>query len=300
MSRSRSYRCLKSFADSRTNKALQNNSDAFYNYFERLMNMWLVSIKYENLPETMDARFLNLCLLTQGSFLVFNDDEIGIIATRWTTSGNFDIYDTPIGREAYTVNQKAYHNHLTDKDSVIVYDNYLRTPAIYQLMRYAERLANLDRIIDVNANLLKYGAVIQCQESQRMTMENLMMQYSGDVPLIFADKDLDLSGINVIKFDIENNTMELQALKKEIWTEALNYIGIEAFSSDKKERVVSGETTGNDGNVEACRNTRMLMSTECWDKVNKMFGTEVVPVWNSDMHSAINTPEDFDIGGARL
>ena len=301
MSRKRQHRnTLPNFSNSLLDNALAENTDAYYCYLERLVNMWLVSLKYENLPETIDPRFLNMTLLYNGSYVVFEDELLGLVAMKYTMSGGFDIYEIPNKRHAYTVNG-PYKRTLDHSNSVIVYNNYLRSPSFYQLSRYAERLAKIDRTIDSNASLLKFGAFIQCEESQLLTMKNLMAKWDGNDPITFGDPSLDLDTLKVLKFDVPNNTLELQTLKKEIWVEALNFIGIEAFTSDKKERLVANETGGNDGNIESCRNTRLESAIESWDKINKMFGTNVIPKWNSTLNSNVNTdlfsPEDIERGG---
>lgn len=63
------------------------------------------------------------------------------------------MYRIPVNRRAYAVN--GYQRNLNNKDSVIIYNNYLHTNSRLDAVMFAKRLYNLDRAIDVNANAQK-------------------------------------------------------------------------------------------------------------------------------------------------
>ena len=68
---------------------------------------------------------------------------------------------------------------------------------------------------------------------------------------------------------------KLNILKRQIWNEALTFLGIENVSSDKKERLVSDEVETNLGAVAAQRYTLLNSRREAAEKINKMFGTNI-------------------------
>ena len=63
---------------------------------------------------------------------------MGYLALRCMIGGRWNVYDIPTERTAYAVN--GYQNRLNPEDSVIIYNNMIRTPSITEIETYAERL----------------------------------------------------------------------------------------------------------------------------------------------------------------
>ncbi|WP_459610317.1 hypothetical protein, partial [Enterobacter asburiae] len=55
--------------------------------------------------------------------------------------------------------------------------------------------------------------LLQCSDKQRLTLQNLYMQYDGNAPFIFADKNLDIGGLKAIKTDSAFGADKLEDLK---------------------------------------------------------------------------------------
>jgi hypothetical protein len=248
--------------------ALMNNK-TFLQYYNRLVELSLNVFEWKNLPDSIDPRFLELTLFGDGMSVFFKDDVMGYLALQVMISGELDVYRIPIKRNAYAVN--GYHNSLTNNNSVIIFNNYTHTNSQLDIEMYAQRLYEAERAIDVNVKQQKTPKIIKCSESQRLVMENLMKQYNGNEPFIFGDKDLDTTEIK--PFDISSPFVadKLQILKRQIWNEALTYIGIENSNTEKKERLVTDEIQSNLGGVEAQRFTRLNARKDACKKINTMF-----------------------------
>ena len=74
--------------------------------------------EWKNLPDTVDARFLELALFNNGYALYFNDETIGDLCLECMVAGRLNVYRIPIFRRAYSVN--GYQAERTEKDSVII------------------------------------------------------------------------------------------------------------------------------------------------------------------------------------
>ena len=140
---------------------------------------------------------------------------------------------------------------------------------------YARRLYEIERTIDVNVKAQKTPILIRATENQRLTMKNLYMQYDGNEPFIFGDKQLDMDGIKVLKTDAPYVADKLNILKRQIWNEALTYLGIENSNTEKRERLVSDEITSNLGGVAAQRFCRLNARRKAAEQINKMFGLNI-------------------------
>lgn len=263
------------------------NNKTYIDYYDRLMELALNVFEWENLPPTVDERFLELTLYEMGYCLYFNDPLIGDLALTCTIGGRLDVYRIPILRRAYAVN--GYNKMCSTRDSVLIFNNYLHTPTLLTIELFARRLYEIERAIDVNVKGQKTPKAILSSEQQRLTMKNLFMQYDGNEPFIFGDKNLDIEGIKSLDIGSPFVADKLQILKHQIWNEALTFLGIENSNQDKKERLVSDEVGSNYGNVEAQRNVMLNARRQAVKKINSMFGTDINVKFRSNLATMVNT-----------
>ena len=260
------------------------NNQTYRQYFNRLSELSMSMFEWKNLPDSIDERFLELTLFQDGQAVFFKDDELGYLCLQVAVNGGFNVYRIPINRRAYAVN--GYQKNLTDKDSVIIYNNYMRTNSLLDVRMFSERLYNLDRAIDVNANAQKTPILIRCEESQRLTMLNLYKEYDGNAPLIHGDKGLSNKPLEVLQTGAPFVADKLQQLKSQIWNEALTYLGISNINFQKKERMVSDEVTRNLGGVIASRHSRLEMRRKACNEINRMFGLDIWCDYREDFREA--------------
>lgn len=262
------------------------NNKTYIDYYNRLMEMALNVFEWKNLPGTVDERFLEMALYEHGYCVYFNDEFVGDLALTCTIGGQLDVYRIPILRRAYA--QNGYNKLLSSKDSVLIFNNYLHTPTSLTIELFARRLYEIERTIDVNVKAQKTPNLILSSEQQRLTMQNLYMQYDGNEPFIFGDKNMDFDGIKSLKTDAPFVADKLQILKHQIWNEALTFCGIENSNADKKERLVSDEVGSNYGNIEAQRNVMLNARRQAVKKINKMFGTNIEVGFRSNLLTMVN------------
>lgn len=262
------------------------NNYTYMQYYNRLTELAVSMFKWENLPETVDERYLELALFQDGQAVYFRDEVMGDLALQVTISGKLNVYRIPINRRAYAVN--GYQKQLTDKDSVIIFNNYLHTNNKLDVEMFAKRLYNLDRAIDVNANAQKTPYFVQCEESERLTFKNLYKQVDGNEPIIYGNKGLDMNSLKVLRTDAPYVADKLYTLKTQIWNEALTYLGISNTNVVKKERLISDEVTRSMGGVIASRYSRLESRRQAADKINKMFGTNIEVNFREDYRELDN------------
>lgn len=256
------------------------NNRTYLQYVQHLTELSISMFKYENLPDSVDWRYLEVTLFEKGQCLWFRDEVMGDVVMMFANNGPFNIYKIPINRRAYAIN--GYQNDLDDTNSVIIYNNLIRTNSILDVKMYARRLYNLDRAIDVNANAQKTPVLISCDETQRLTLLNLYKEFDGNAPVIFGDKALDISALKVLKTDAPYVADKLFTLKTETWNEALTRLGISNVSYQKKERMVSDEVMRSQGGIIASRYSRLEARRQAIDKINDMFNLNVEVNYRED------------------
>lgn len=265
--------------------ALLNNR-TYLQYYNRLLELAINMYEWKNLPDTIDERFLELTLFSDGMAVFFRDDILGDLCLQCMIGGNIDVYRIPIERTAYATN--GYQMHLNNTNSVIIFNNYTHTNSMLDIEMFARRLYEIDRTIDVNVKAQKTPVLIRATENQRLTLKNLYMQYDGNEPFIFGDKNLDMDGIKALKTDAPYVADKLNILKRQIWNEALTYLGIENSNTEKKERLVSDEVTTNLGGVEAQRFCRLNARRQAAKQINKMFGLNIQVDFRQDKQTVDN------------
>ena len=264
--------------------SLQMNVQNYAFYTERLTELALSMFEWKNLPETIDSRFLELTLFSDGSAIFFNDEELGFLCLQVALNGTFNVYRIPIERRAYAIN--GYQKQLNIDNSVIIYNNLVRTNTEPCVRRYAKRLSDLDATIDINAKAQKTPILITCTEQQRLTMLNLYKEYDGNSPVIFGDKNLDIKGMQVLKTDAPYVADKIYELKNNIWNEALTFLGISNLNVQKKERLITDETIRSQGGTIASRYSRLNARRQACEEINRMFGLDIWVDYREDYREA--------------
>ena len=262
-------------------ESLQGNNRTYGHYLERLTELAITMFEWKNLPDSIDERFLELILFTDGQAVFFKDKELDeFLGLQVLVNGRLDVYRVPINRRAFAIG--GYQYPLTNKDSVIIYNNYLRTNSYRMCVMFAKRLYNLDRIIGVNSNAQKTPVLLKTSEQQRLSLLNAYKEWDGNQPVIYGDKSLDTKAFGVLKTDAPYISDKLYQLKVQYWNEALTYLGISNLNMQKKERLVSDEVTRSQGGVIASRYSRLEARRQAARKINKMFGLNIEVDYRED------------------
>lgn len=276
--------------DKRFNESAALNNGTYRFYYDRLTELALSVFEWVNLPPTVDPRFLELSLFTTGQAVFFEDEVLGYLALKNAGGGPMNVYDVPVRRRAYGNN--GYQRPLTEEDSVIIYNNYLRTPDERAVSLFARRLYNLDRAIDVNANAQKTPVLILCDETERLSMLNLYQQFDGNEPFIFGSKGLNPKGLSVLNTGAPLVAPQLYDLKSKIWNEALTYIGISNVTYNKRERLISSEVEREQGGIVASRYSKLAARRQACDQINAMFGLDIWCNFRGESEESGAFPQD--------
>lgn len=275
-------------------QSAKRNNATYLQYYMRLAELAMSMFEWKNLPDTVDARFLELTLFEDGQIVFFKDEELGYLCLQCAVNGGFNVYRIPTNRRAYAVN--GYQKNLTENDSVIIYNNFLRTNSMLDVRNFAERLYNIDRAIDVNINAQKTPILIKCDEQQRLTMLNTYQQYDGNQPVIFGDKALNTNAFQVLNTGAPLVADKLYTLKTQLWNECLTYLGISNINVQKKERLITDEVTRNQGGTIASRYARLEARRQACDQINRMFGLDIECNYREDYRNIADDLENKEIG----
>lgn len=265
------------------------NNRTYVQYVNRLTELAISMFEWSGLPESVDSRYIELHLFSNGCMVYFDDEVMGNLCLDCTYNGGLDVYGYPILRRAYS-SYNGYNRLLKNSNSVIIWNNLLHIPSEADIRAYARRLWMLDRIIDVNANAQKTPILVQGNEKQRLSLINLYKEYDGNAPVIFGDSSLNTEGLKSISTGAPYVADRIYELKTQIWNEALTYLGISNINIQKKERLITDEVTRNQGGTVASRYSRLEARRQAVERINDMFGTNIKVNYREDYQEI--EPED--------
>ena len=257
------------------------NSETYFDYVERFKKICLSMFEWVNLPESMNARYLEECLYYKGQASLLKDELYGFINTQCASNGYLNIYGLPSSLNCYSYQYNSIRNLYTgldgseDKDCVLVMNNWQRIPTASTIELFCQRLAEAEMTAQVNIKAQKTPVLIVVDENQRLMMENLYSQYDGNRPFIMGDKnqvgDGVVKSVNTGAPFIADKIMEY---KKQIWNEALTYLGVNTLQTEKKERLITDEASSNNELINLNLQSMLVPRQEACKQFNKLFGLE--------------------------
>lgn len=301
------YRQNYKFVDS----ALVNDL-TFTDYLNRFKKVALSVFEWVNLPKSMNAQWLEKCLYYNGMATLLKDKNYGFINTNCSTNGKLNIYGLPTNLNCYSfeyqTNRKLYTGLMTELteaqkeareyyECILVQNNWDRTPTAGSMELFALRLYEAERTADVNIKSQKTPVMVLVDEEQRLMMENLYNQYDGNRPFIFGDKkQLGSDILRAIKTDAPYIADKIMDYKKEIWNEALTFLGINNIMVDKKERLITDEANSNNELINLNLQSYLAPRQEACRQFNEKFGftgtdKEISVRVRSDLHNIIKNTQ---------
>lgn len=263
------------------------NNFTWSNWFNRFYDLAISSISWENLPLSIPPEFIEKVLFYDGKIIFFNDPAMGLTALPFVSENIPNVYGYPTTRRAYSVGNPYTKGGLTDDNSVICYNNNSKTNSVDDIVLFAQKLTDIERSIEVNVRAQKTPVVIMTDDdSQKLTYINAWEQYDGNKPVLFLRNSFNLDKFNVQIPTQEYKADKLFALKRQTFEEMLTYLGIEANTNEKSERMITNEIQSNLGATEAFRKSRIMSRSYAVDKINRMFGTNIKVRFNSQLFLA--------------
>ena len=279
------------------------NSQTYWDYVDRFKKICLSMFEWVNLPETMNARYLEECLYYKGQAAMLKDEKYGYINTQCASNGYLNIYGLPTELNCYSFGYQAIRKLYTglegteDKDCVLVMNNWQRITTCATIELFCQRLAEAEMTASVNIKAQKTPVLIVVDENQRLMMENLYAQYDGN--------QLGANAIQSINTGAPFIADKVMEYKKQIWNEALTFLGINTLQTEKKERLITDEASSNNELINLNLQSMLIPRQEAAEQFNKLFGltgkNKISVRLRSDLFNIIKQEEsvitDFNSNG---
>lgn len=253
-------------------KAAFGNTQTYNYYYTRMRNIAMSVYKWEGLPESCNARFLEKQLYYRGLAAFVPDENFGILSLPVNPCNTINIYDESLQYTAFSVN---YEKTFDRSEIILIRNNLTCVPTDFVVRQFAYRLYECERAIDTNIAAQKTPVLIVCDDKQRFTMKNLYMQYDGNAPVIFGDKSLNPEALRVLKTDAPFIADKLAMHRAGIWSDFLTFIGVSNVGVEKRERLTESESTANSAFYGISAELGLLTRREAADELSKMIKAPV-------------------------
>ena len=259
--------------------AILMNNQTYVDYLERMKKICLSIFDWQNLPESMNARFIEMCLYYNGQAALLYDENYGFINTMAADGGYINLYGLPteINCYSYRFNQRR-SLYMVDtgeeknKECILVMNNYERVPTAATITLFAYRLAEAQRVADTNLNSQKYPLLLTTDQRQLFTLKKIYEEYDGNTPVIFADKNIiSPDALKAIKTDAPFIVNDIMDYKREIWNEFLTFMGLQNLN-EKRERMITNEVDSNNELVNLNLQALLIPRKEACRQFNEKYG----------------------------
>ena len=278
---------------SETDLAMAINNKTYIDYLDRLKLLAVSLFKWKGLDDVAGfgaSRFLELSLYENGRACFVKDESKGYLALKVNPMDKLNVYNLPVKVLAWSI---GYNKTYAFDDVVYIMNNELELPTANTLSLFAYRLYETERTIDTNLIAQKTPILIEGDTKTILTLKNVYMQYSGNTPFIFGNKQFDISNkLNVLKTDAPYLVDKLELHKHEIWNEALTYLGIDNANTDKKERLITDEVESNNDLISYYLNCFYKTRKQACDLINARYKLNIEIELNKEITNLLNISED--------
>lgn len=273
--------------------AMLVNNKTMIDYLDRLKMLATSLFTWKNLDKycgTGASRFLELALYENGRGVFVKDDELGYLALKVNPSDKLNVYNLPTKVMAWSI---GYNKNYDFDDVVYIMNNEIEKPTSEFIELFAYRLYETERTIDINLNAQKTPVLIEGDTKTILTLKQVYMSYTGNIPFVFGNKQFDISNkLNVLKTDAPYLIDKLDNHKHQIFNDVLTVLGIQNANTDKKERLITDEVNSNDELIKYYLNCFYKTRKKACEEINKKFNLDIDIELNKDVINLLNQTEN--------
>lgn len=224
------------------------------------------------LPEGIEERHIETPLFEKGFAAFFRDPDMDFMCLPARHNGQLNVYHDPLGFIAYG---NGYQKEFAADQCVIIENNKLRLNTHDFILFYSNKLAEIERTMDVNVKACKTPIVFACDDKDVLTVKRVFQEVDGNTPAIFADRNLNLDSVHVFDTKAKFMGIELRDLEHAIEGDLLTFLGQNNVSVEKKERLITDEANANNQLIQSFFDLQLEARERACEAINEKFGLSV-------------------------
>lgn len=235
--------------------------------------------KYDNLPDTIPARIIELYLQCNGHLcFARRPDTDELYVYTGGLGGEPDVYYMPT---IYTVSNPAQNfskNFVIGKECIVVPNDDLYLGLLPLFHRYAYNLAENELsllVMDINTRIV---SLISASDDRTIESAKKFLSDIEQGKLGVISENAFLDGIKSQPYTSTGGRTSLKDLieyEQYLHASWYNEIGLDANFNMKRERLTSAETQMNVDGLLPLVDDMLECRTKAIEKVNEMFGTDI-------------------------
>lgn len=268
------------------------NYRRIYDYYKMLaLNMFT----WENLPETMDSRYIENALYENGLCLVNDDKDLGLISVPCSFGANMNINgeSTEVITSGY--NYVKTVKYINNDNCVLIRNNDLAKPTRDYIANYAERMLEVEMCIRANINQQKFPWFINASEKTKKSLEIIFDKVENFEPFILANREImGENPLEVLTMSTPYVADKLNSYKYELEREILSFLSLNN-NFEKKERLLTDEVNSNNDFIHTNAMLMYKVRLQACEQINKKFGLNVRVLPNKEMISKYYVDEENEV-----
>lgn len=275
---------------------------SYIRYFlARLQSMF----KYDGLPETIPAKWLEHYLLTNGNALIAQADDGELYAFTGGLGGDPNVYYIPnnyIVANPYLNLTKTYSidSGVNKGDAVLIYNDTYSQGLLPMLNRYCSQLVENDITLSIADILARATINISAADDKTKNSAELWLKRLREGKLSVIAEKAFIEGLNIREFkDVADSLIPLIEYHQYIKASLFNELGLNSNYNMKRESINSNESQLNDDMLHPLIDDMLRERKEGIDRVNALFGLNIKVDFSSAWLE--NEKEEqmiFDMAGA--
>ena len=253
--------------------------DSYVRYFlARLQSMF----KYDGLPDTIPAKYLESYLLCNGNALIAKAPTDGkLYAFTGGMGGNPNAYYIPrkyIVANPYLQFTETYdiQNEFEDGNAVLIYNDTYSQGLIPMLRRYCMQLVENDITLQLADVLARATINISATDDKTKKSAELWLKRLKEGKLGIIAETAFLEGLNIREFQhVAQSITPLIEYHQYIKASLYNELGLNSNYNMKRESINSNESQLNDDMLHPLIDDMLRERKEGIERVNKLFGLNI-------------------------
>lgn len=188
--------------------------------------------------------------------------------------------------------KNGYTRQLKFGEYVIMYDNMMRYPLIFDILQYSERIASITRTIDINTVQQRTPRIWKTKTENLKTIQDVIDGIDANNEAITTYDNIELDDTQVVLQPAPFVADKLSEQKDKLWNEFLRLIGIANTSFQKKERNIQDEVFISQAGTIASRYTRFQARFEAITKINEKWGYNIEVEYYDGLPTTLSSPND--------